>query len=217
MRTRRRDVARLLLVALTALTALTATGCGAPGDGTVRAVPSDDVPYRLLDAAPDPTVPLPEPTGDVTAPQVYLVDTEQRLVPVPLEVDADGLEPVEESVLAVLAAGPTEVQRAEGLGTALTPDVVLRLVDVTDGVARISVGPNDSAPAADRLPLAVGQVVLSATSVSGVDRVLLLQDGTPVEAPLPGGALTGEPLTAADYASLIDPGAATSVPATPSG
>jgi hypothetical protein len=202
---------------LTVVAALLATGCGAPQDGSVRAVDPEDVPYRLLDETPDDSPRVPEPTGEVTLPRVYLVDVEQRLVPVPVEVDAAALPHVEESVLTLLAAGPTETQRGQGLGTALTPDVELTLVDVTDGVAQISLGPPESAPAADRLPLAVGQVVLTATSVAGVDEVLLVQDGSPVEAPLPDGALTGEPLTAADYSSLVEPGASRAVPAPPSG
>ena len=51
--------------------------------------------------------------------------------------------------------------------------------------------------------LAVAQLVLTATSVSGVDGVLLTLDGQPVEAPLPSGELTTGVLTGADYAALL--------------
>jgi hypothetical protein len=81
--------------------------------------------------------------------------------------------------------------------------VRLDLVDVVDGTASIQITPSSQSPSADRLPLAVGQLVLTVTSVDGVDRVTFLQDGAPIEAPLPGGARTAQPVTAADYSSLL--------------
>ena len=50
---------------------------------------------------------------------------------------------------------------------------------------------------------AVAQIVLTATSVPGVDAVLLTLDGDPVEAPLPSGELTSAPLTETDYEPLL--------------
>jgi hypothetical protein len=65
--------------------------------------------------------------------------------------------------------------------------------------------------------LAVAQVVLTVTSVPGVDSVLVTRDGAPVELPLPGGALTSGPVTGRDYISLVEarsPGTATTAPLT---
>lgn len=45
--------------------------------------------------------------------------------------------------------------------------------------------------------------MLTATSVDGIDHVLLEQDGQQLEAPLPGGERTSAPVDAADYASLL--------------
>jgi hypothetical protein len=69
--------------------------------------------------------------------------------------------------------------------------------------AEIEIEVADPGPAPGELPLAVGQVVLSATSVPGVDRVRLLRDGEPLDAPLPDGELTSRPLTASAFASLL--------------
>ena len=76
------------------------------------------------------------------------------------------------------------------------------LVSLEDGRATVDVRMGRLPTGGDRLPLAVGQVVLTVTSVPTVREVVLVADGARIEAPLPGGALTGRPLTAADYAVL---------------
>lgn len=189
--------------------------CGVPQDGATRRVDPGEVPYRLLEAAPAPSA-SPLVTGPVvTVPRVYLVDRGARLVAQPQPLDARGLVPVVDALLARLVAGPSEQQRDIGLGSALGPGVGLRLVDVSGGVARIEVAPSPQRPPADRLPIAVGQVVLTVTSVEGVDRVVLLQRGVPVEVPLPGGELTADPVEAGDYAGLLAARTTRSEKATP--
>ena len=74
---------------------------------------------------------------------------------------------------------------------------------MTERVARISVVPSEKPPTADRLPLAVAQIVFTATSAEGVDRVQLLRNGRIIEVPLPGGARTSAPVGAGDYLELL--------------
>lgn len=194
------------LLAATAVLAL--VSCGVPQDGVLRTVEAEDVPYRLLEqgAAPSPT---PTANGPVmTVPRVYFTDQEDRLVPQRQPLDASGLEPVVAALLERLSVGPDEAQRSQGLGSALGPDVGLRLVHVVEGIAYIEIAPPEQSPAADRLPLGIGQIVLTVTSVEGVDLALLLRDGRPLEAPLPGGERTSRPLSPYDYVGL----AATTLP-----
>ena len=106
-------------------------------------------------------------------------------------------------LLRRLAAGPTAEQREAGLSTVLEPGVPVALVDVVDGTARVALRQPDRDPAADRLPLATGQVVLTVISAPGVERVQLLRDGAPTAVPLPGGARSIAPVTALDYAVLL--------------
>lgn len=190
-------------LAVAAAAVLVLVGCGVPTDGSTRTLDAEKVPYDLLRTAPAES-PAPAVTGPVTVPQVFFLDVEDQLVPQRQAVDASGLGPVVQSLLAILAAGPSEEQRASGLSSALGPDVQLDLVDVVDGTASIQVTPSSQSPAADRLPLAVGQVVLTVASVDGVNRVTFLQDGAPIEAPLPGGARTSQPVSASDYSTLLD-------------
>ena len=56
---------------------------------------------------------------------------------------------------------------------------------------------------AERLPAAIGQVVLTLSSAPGIESVVLVSDGQPVQVPLPGGALTDQPVTGDDYAELL--------------
>ncbi len=180
--------------------------CGVPENGSTRAVPDDDVPYRLL-RSPAVASPTPPPEGkEVTVPQIFLVDPDGHLVPKALQVPVDSPQKVADAALLALAAGPTNTQRASGLSTALGPDVRVRLVKLAEGTAHVSLDVPENGVSADRLPLATGQVVLTAVSVQGVNRVQLIRNGQPIGAPLPGGEQTTEPLVASDYSSLLAAG-----------
>jgi hypothetical protein len=200
---RRRGRARSAAAAAL-LCVLSVACCGLPDATTPLELDPSDVPYRLLSPSAGPSATQP-PSTRTTTPDVYLLDGDGRLVPVAAAPTESGLVPVLGGVLSRLAAGPREAERASGLASALGPDVRLTLVGVADGTATIDVDVGEQDPSASRLPLAVGQVVLSATSVEGVDRVQLVQGGSPIEVPLPDGALTLGPVTADDYAPLLGP------------
>ena len=200
--------AAVLAVAAVACVACLAA-CGLPSNGASRDIRPDDIPYGLTSPAPSAT---PTSSGSVqgfeSLPRTYLLDPSQQLVAVPTPLDPQLASTPQEQLsvlLKVLMAGPTERERAEGLSTALTPGVVIDLVALTDGTATLQVHSTPKEPPADRLPLGVGQIVLTATSVPDVRSVQLIQDGQPVEVPLPGGALTSEPLHRSDYRELIAP------------
>ncbi len=214
MRRRARPRAYLLgLFALVSLVGLTA--CGVPAAGT-RTLDAQEVPYRLLESAPAQQRPA-APTGPprVNAPRAYFLNQDDQLVAQPQPIIVGGPGDVIAALLATIAAGPNEQQRAAGLSSAAGPDVGLQLVALTEGTAMIQVTPTESIPSADRIPLVVGQIVLSVTSVPGVSRVALLQNGQPLEAPLPGGARTSEPVGALDYQALLAPPPPSPSPASP--
>ncbi len=208
-----RSITALLAASIAVLVA-----CGVPTGGSTRTVDPETVPYALLSPAPsaDPTAPAglsPSATATpttpgtaVASPLVFLVD-EDLLVAVPV-VDPPAFgdpEAMVRTALTQLSAGPDEDQRRAGLASALGSDVDLRLVDLADGTARVDVVLPSRDPAPDQLPLAVGQIVLTVTSVTGVDDVVLVQDGEEIEMPLPGGARTSDPVDAADYQDLLAP------------
>lgn len=186
------------------LLALATSACGVPRDGTTHTIDAKKVPYNLLAPAPDASE-GPVVSGQTVTPQVFFVNGDDLLVPQPEPVEASGVQSVVSDLLRRLAAGPSEQERDLGLANALGPDTGLRLVDLSDRIARIEVIPSGPSPAADRLPLAVGQIVLTVTSVDGVDQVRFALAGADIEAPLPGGVRTSTPVGPADYASLVAP------------
>jgi hypothetical protein len=87
---------------------------------------------------------------------------------------------------------------------------------VSQGTATVDIGGVVDAPSGWATRRTVGQLVLTATSVPGIDAVRLTLTGDPVEAPLPDGELTSDPLTADDYAVFLTPPTPpTPVPAAP--
>lgn len=183
-----------------------AAGCGVPSDPTPIAI--SRVPYDLL----SPTVAVtPRPTTPATrGPFVYLLDGQDRPVPLEITVVDELPSGTVTAVLARLAEGPTDDERASGLSTALGRAAVLTLSSLEGGQAVIEVDAGEPPPSADRLPLAVGQVVLSVTSVPGVTSVVLTDGGEPIDAPLPSGVRTDRPLVRADYEMFL--GAPTTAP-----
>lgn len=191
---------RRLLVTLAYAALLASAGaCGVPSDPTPIAI--SNVPYDLLSPAAAPTS---RPTTPATrGPFVYLLDSQDRLVPVENDVVDETPSDTVSALLGRLAAGPTEDERRAGLSTALGPTATLTLRSLEGGRALIEVVTGEHEPSADRLPLAVGQVVLSVTTVPGVASVVLTAGDQTIDAPLPSGARTDRPLVREDYEALL--------------
>lgn len=196
----------LLGVALVTAVSMTAA-CGLPQGGQATKVPGDDVPYSLL-ARPTATPSVePTPGVPVSPATIYLADAQQRLVAVPVQVTQAPLSPLLQGLLNRLAVGPSDEDRARGLATDLGPGTSLTLHEVSAGTATIELRTTGKDPSPGKLPVAIGQVVLTATAVVGVERVLFVLDGNPLSVPRPtSGDLTSAPLTATDYAGLLAPG-----------
>ena len=177
-----------------------AGGCGVPSDPTPIAITR--VPYDLMN--PPATTSAGPSTAATRGPFVYLLDSRDRAVPVELDVVDELPSGTITAILARLSQGPSDDERRAGLSSALGHTATLTLRSLENGRAEIAVGPGEREPSADRLPLAVGQIVLSVTSVSGVASVVLTDGTDPIAAPLPDGARTDRPLVRADYAALLE-------------
>ena len=196
------SLASAVLVVLTALTAMTLTACGVPATSPPTAI--TDVPYNLVQTATPPT---PSPTTPARrGPFVYWVSAGDELIAIEAGATTGDAPDTVAAVLTRLAQGPSELERESGLSTALGPEVSLTVNRVEGGRADIDITIGPPGPSARRLPLAVGQIVLSLTSISGIDSVWLMSNGSPIEAPLPDGALTARPLTAQDFIALVEAG-----------
>jgi hypothetical protein len=189
----------LLLAALAVLTA----GCGVPTGGDPTTIAASDIPYGLTSPSTAPPATLAEPVADPS--RIFLVAPDDSLVPRVREVTGSGRTERLADLLGHLAAGPTGQEREDQLSTALPPDVRLSVTDLSGGTATIDISGVANTPSGLATRRTVAQVVLTATSVPGVDAVRLTLSGNPVEAPLPDGQLTSKPLRADDYAPFLTP------------
>jgi spore germination protein GerM len=165
-------------------------------------VDDDAVPYRLLES--DAIPPSASGTGEELgrAPVVYWLDGD-RLVPEATTGSCSQRpEVLVDELLVALAAGPSDEARASGRSSAIPSDTQLAVLGVEDGTVSVDID-DGAAISAERLPAAIGQVVLTLASAPGVESVLVVSDGQPVQVPLPGGALTDQPVTGEDYAELL--------------
>jgi hypothetical protein len=190
-------------VLLTAL--LTTAACGVPAGGEPTVVEPSAVPYGLLEPDRDPADGADaRPGAGEVAGRIALLTPDDRVLLVPRAVPAGPAGAVAQSLLEALRDGPTDEERARGLRSALPAELDLTVADLAGGIVTVDVGGFQPGQPADALT--VGQVVLTATSASGVRGVVLEQDGRPVAAPdAGGGPLTAEPLRPADYRDLVQP------------
>ena len=190
-------------LALAVASCLLACACGLPDEGVQR-VDDSTVPYRLLELGSSRSSGAPiagRPARSV--PLLFWVDTAERLVPTAAAVTCAQSPTTQVTrLLDALAAGPTEADRVAGRTSAWAQLARPVLVGLDGSTAVVEVDPRLQT-SADRLPLAVGQVVLTLTSARGVVAVEFVADDAPVQVPLPGGALTAGPVTPTDYAELV--------------
>jgi hypothetical protein len=205
MRARLAVVLSLVTVLATALSLLGA--CGLPRSSSPVQVPPGDVPYGLLQSATPSLAPTTTPGVPLVPANIYLADPQQQLVAVGAQVPDAQAAPMLQTLLNRLAVGPTDQERARGLVTDLGPGSTILLRSISDGTATIELQSTGQDPSPSKLPVAVGQIVLTATSIVGVDRVVFVRDDTAVAVPGPsGGGLTSVPLVASDYDGLLAPG-----------
>jgi hypothetical protein len=181
-----------LIPALVAI--LLAAACGVPGEDRPRSVDPPPVPLTTA-TAPTPTT---DPNGSVA--EVICLLRDDLLVAVVRRVAV--LPPIEDH-LGQLVAGPTAVERAAGLTSALTGSRV-RGVALADGEARVELKSEEDVARSDDV-LAFGQVVCTLTTRPDVVRVVFHRAERAVAVPRGDGSLSDAPLTASDYAAITSP------------
>jgi spore germination protein GerM len=185
------------VLALVTTTLLTA-GCSVPAGDTPRPVDSD------IAALLEPEI-VPTPTQ--TAGERLLTVTWVRgdtLVRVGRLGVADTRQDRLDVALAELLDGPLPLGQQKGLTTLLPPDVqVTGEIKRSRAVIALTVG---TGLEPGGLPLAVGQVAVTALSVARVRTVVFTVDGVPTEVPLPdddSGRDTARVVRLSDYRSVL--------------
>lgn len=184
------------LLSLCAVGAL--AGCGIPTGGAAETIAPSSVPYGLASPTSSPPTAASVPARR-DLPRVYLVNAGDVLVPSSRDISGATVRQRLGALLAELAAGPTAGDQDAHLATDLPPGIHLSVAGIDGDTATVDISGIDQAPSGQQSRRAVGQIVLTATSLPEIRAVRLTRDGKPVEAPLPSGELTSDPLTAADY------------------
>ncbi len=173
------------LLALVAVVLL--AGCGIPLQAEPEAL---DIEIRPVSLPPPADVVGPTPST------IYLVG-QGGLEPVARE-PVDGAE----ATVRLLLEGPTLPEERDGLRSAIPANTEVLGVEQIGGVAVVDLSAAFANIGGSEEILAVGQVVLTLSS-GRRDRVRIHLDGSPVAIPLPNGALTTDPVTFADYRTLL--------------
>lgn len=178
------------LVALMVCAALVATGCGIPLDSEPQLV------EVAVDPAPESNPPSQGESVDVP---VFLVQDE-RLVEVSRELPSP---PSLVSIFESLLDGVTEDERDANLRTAIPPDT--RVISVTEIGSTLLVDLSDefASVGGEEELFAVAQIVLTATSIEGIDLVEFQLSGLPTDVPVGSGALSQDPVGFDDYQALV--------------
>lgn len=185
--------ARGLAVALTVGYLL--AGCGVPAQDEPHPV---TLPRRPLDVSAAPTA--SEPAGGVA--QVLCLIRDDRLVET---VRRSGTLLGPQRQLDLLVSGPTAAEQAQGLTTSLAATVLRVTVPVPGTTAVVEISdPEEGGGRIDEV-LAYGQIVCTLTARPDISGVTFVRDGKPLQVPDGDGAVTGSPLTVADYRSRIGP------------
>lgn len=211
---------RTLLNLAAAFTAIgiVVTSCSIPGDGSVKQIDADKIPYEL-NATTTSSPPTTVPASTTTTPVVETTtSTSSSTIPVEIvsmffvagtqvvPIDRLLLSPAAApQVLAALSEGPPEGDAAAGLRSAL-PVGFAAEVTVERGIATVELPGTfiTDLPGGEQR-LAVAQIVLTLTRQSGVGQVRFTSNYEPQSVPRGRGDLSTPGATVAcdDYANLL--------------
>jgi spore germination protein GerM len=190
---------RIALTVVLVATALVATlvGCGIPAEDQPREVQPPPGPYGGL-ASNRPS------TAEPGAVQEVLYFTKDGvLVPVTRNVRGD---PTPTGLVRDLLAGPTESERAEGVGSALSGTDMASDVQVVNGLATVNLTATPEGTGRSDEILAYAQIVCTLDARPAITSVTFLRQGEPINVPRDTAELSEGPVTTADYANLITTG-----------
>ena len=211
-----RNLARCLIALLSIV--LAASSCSIPGDGSVKLIDPNQIPYDLNATTTSPP-PTTVPATTTTAPVVEsTTSTISSTIPVEVvrlffvagaqivPIDRLLLSPAAApQVLAALSEGPPEGDAAAGLRSALPVGFVAE-VSVERGIATVELPGTfiTDLPGGEQR-LAVAQIVLTLTRQAGVGQVRFTSDNEPQSVPRGRGDLSSPGATVAcdDYANLL--------------
>lgn len=168
------------------------SACGIP----VEAAPEEIV----LDLDPPPEIEEPA-LQDLASASIYLVRSDQlvhatRDLPTPTSPNV---------ILASLFGGVTDPEQRADLRTSIPPGSEILGVMQEGPVLRVNLSRDFVAVGGEEEINAVAQIVLTATSIEGIELVAFELEGVPTDVPVADGALSVDPVGPGDYVELLAP------------
>lgn len=168
------------------------SACGVP----IEAEP--EVIAFEVDPPPEIEEPAPE---DLASVSIYLVREDQlihatRDLPTPTPPDV---------ILASLFGSVTDPEQRADLRTSIPPGSEILDVIQEGSVLRLNLSRDFAAVGGEEEIQAVAQIVLTATSIDGIELVAFELEGVPTDVPVADGALSVEPVGPDDYVELLAP------------
>ncbi|MGH9089675.1 MAG: GerMN domain-containing protein [Acidimicrobiales bacterium] len=195
-----------VLAAILAVVALALSGCGISAESSARAIPSSKVPFNLLSNQPPSSTTTTSPNYATTITVYFTVTFSRYVSPVSRQVAKATIT----SILTVLLAGPSPVQKSNGYQSAFTRSGV-RLIraSIAGGVATVDFNKAFGQTSGSLQVLAPAQVIYTLTvNFKTVTKVKFQIDGTTLAVPTPVGGLTPTPVGTSQYQTLLAPGTA---------
>lgn len=169
------------------------TACGVPTHDSASKLQSKDVPFRLLDReAGSATADSGQEVLVYFAKAGRLVASSRRLRP-PVTV---------RSMVNALSRGPTRVEIAAGLRSALPDEETIRRVSLSGGTARVDLARPFTALSSGDQIIALGQLVYTLTGEPGIGLVHFTLLGSSTEVPRADGSLTAARVSRDDYLAI---------------
>ncbi len=192
---------RRLAPALAVALSMLLVACGVPEDDGPQELTADEVPFGLLTTAPT-TTSTPENLPPSREAELYFLDTEGLLEPLPREVADRSAATVIETLLATDTAGLPATYSSN-----IPPDtVLLDIFTESDGendVLTVDLSEQFTTIQGERFIAAVAQIVFTASDLEDVDAVSFRVDGEPIPVSDEQGAAQDDPVTPLDYRSLL--------------
>ncbi|NUT36499.1 MAG: GerMN domain-containing protein [Hamadaea sp.] len=177
---------------LPAVLVLFTAGCGISAEDHPRPMPAPQLPTPATTRATAAT------SGSVLETLYFVRDG--TLIAVTRKVP---VHPSVTTLIADLAAGPSDQERGNGLTSALQGTDVVASVQIVDGLAAVELASAPAGAGRSDEALVYAQLVCTLTSRPDIRGVMFTRGGSSVGVPRGDGSLSQGPLTAGDYASLI--------------
>lgn len=146
------------------------------------------VPVRA--AAPADATPAPSPAAEKTIPVLaYLLDEDERVVPVRRVIEVGPNRAVGATTLRALFEGPTREETDAGLTSAIDAETELLDLDIDAETKVATADITDPIAAGNAAPTAaIAQIAFTLTQFPSVAEVQVLIDGEPVDGTVEGAA-----------------------------